>query len=290
MLQNRELSQVVFGFTHRVQKLPDLDLDRTWKWMGYDEGVRFASFRMMERLRLLAAQIEQVRLNQACPLSAAQRALVQYHIAFRELQALLVGLSDVDGAQRPDEKEWSVRIALAHLIEVDRAFYTVIHYTIERARSKDDRPLEISEEDFNAFLNQDNFVSLAEAGPISALLEYYAAWHVRVLADLATIQPSELDLPSIFWEPQPMPIQFRLHRFELHLRQHTVQVEKTLSALSLQQIEAIRLVRLIFAALGEAEGMALGLLEPSTHQVEELIAACTTDLAQLDHEIAMVLA
>jgi hypothetical protein len=51
---------------------------------------------------------------------------------------------------------------------------------------------------------------------------------------------------------------FRLHRFDSHLRQHTVQVEKTLVALGRGPSEARRLLRLIHAALAEVEGATIG--------------------------------
>lgn len=57
-----------------------------------------------------------------------------------------------------------------------------------------------------------------------------------------------------------MPVEFRLHRFDSHLRQHTVQVEKTLDMLNLQPNEARRLLRLIYTALAEVEGTAIGAL------------------------------
>jgi hypothetical protein len=49
-----------------------------------------------------------------------------------------------------------------------------------------------------------------------------------------------------------MPIRFRLHRFEEHLRQHTIQLDKTLAAIR-PPTEAHRLVRNIYNALADVE-------------------------------------
>jgi hypothetical protein len=50
-----------------------------------------------------------------------------------------------------------------------------------------------------------------------------------------------------------MPLRFRLHRFEEHLRQHTVQLDKTLAAIGRPPTEAHRLVRNIYNALADVE-------------------------------------
>jgi hypothetical protein len=54
------------------------------------------------------------------------------------------------------------------------------------------------------------------------------------------------------------PIKHRLHRYEAHFVQHTVQIEKTLVAIGHPPTESKRLLRKIHAALAEAEGMMIG--------------------------------
>jgi len=82
--------------------------------------------------------------------------------------------------------------------------------------------------------------------------------HFQVLHELASISDDELRLPSFFWEDNPMEIRFRLHRFDAHLRQHTIHVEKTLVGIDHHPREAERLVRMLYGALGEAEGAVIG--------------------------------
>jgi hypothetical protein len=50
-----------------------------------------------------------------------------------------------------------------------------------------------------------------------------------------------------------MPIRFRLHRFEEHLRQHTIQLDKTLAGIGRPPTEAYRLVRNIYNVLADVE-------------------------------------
>jgi hypothetical protein len=53
-------------------------------------------------------------------------------------------------------------------------------------------------------------------------------------------------------------VRFRLHRFDAHMRQHTIQMDKTRQALGLEPNEAQRLLRLIYAALAEVQALLLG--------------------------------
>ena len=64
----------------------------------------------------------------------------------------------------------------------------------------------------------------------------------------------ELALPSMYWEEYQLSLRFRLHRFDSHLRQHTVQVDKALVEIGQAPTEARRLLRLIYAALAAAFG------------------------------------
>jgi hypothetical protein len=89
------------------------------------------------------------------------------------------------------------------------------------------------------------------AGPIESVRNAFFEIHRRVLRELADVTDVELEKTAWFWDG-PMPIRFRLHRFEEHLRQHTIQIDKTL-ALIRPPTEAHRLVRNIYNALADVE-------------------------------------
>ena len=55
-----------------------------------------------------------------------------------------------------------------------------------------------------------------------------------------------------------MPLEFRLHRFSSHMRQHTIQVEKTLVMLGCPPSETWRLLRIIYSALAAVESVTIG--------------------------------
>jgi hypothetical protein len=89
-------------------------------------------------------------------------------------------------------------------------------------------------------------------------LAYFRLLHRRVLDAFADVADSELEEPAVFWEGTPMPVRFRLHRFESHLRQHTIQMDKALVALGLAPGEARRLLRMIYAGLADVQGWLIG--------------------------------
>jgi hypothetical protein len=76
---------------------------------------------------------------------------------------------------------------------------------------------------------------------------------------------------------------FRLHRFDTHLREHTNQLEKTLRALTLAPNESKMLLRQLYAALAEVEGMRIGAEDVGQPE-------CATLAALIQERTASVLA
>lgn len=276
------LESAVFNFAELTWSLPDHELDREWVWGDYDEGVRFAFFRNYEDLCTLASRLEAERKE---PFSEAQRILAQFHAAYRDLQAILSGVDDDLANQEPAKDEWPLQNVLAHFVQAERTFFAIVLYTLERQRSGDGRPLEMSDEAYEAFWAGDPFEQIKEKGSFSELLAYYDNLHSRVLESFITITGDELQLPVLFWESKAMPVRFRLHRFDSHLRQHTIQIQKTLDMLARRPNEARRLLRLIFNALANVEGARLG----STGFGEEQCQALAAQLTQRTHEIEQLL-
>jgi hypothetical protein len=76
--------------------------------------------------------------------------------------------------------------------------------------------------------------------------------HRRVLRELGDLSDAEVDGLALYWDG-PKPIRFRLHRFEAHMIQHTVQVDKTLVWIDRAPTEARRLVRVLYRDLAAVE-------------------------------------
>ena len=144
---------------------------------------------------------------------------------------------------------------LAHIVQADRGFFTVISLGLDHIRKGIAEPFEITEEIWNNFWADAPFRDLCETGSLSQIQVYYAMLHARILREFAALTDAELDLPIRYWESEPFSLEFRLHRFSSHLRQHTIQAEKTLAMLSLPPSETSRLLRIIYQALAAVENV-----------------------------------
>ena len=78
------------------------------------------------------------------------------------------------------------------------------------------------------------------------------------------------------WAGYAVTARFRLYRMSAHLREHTIQVEKTLPRLDRPPREVDRLVRAVAGAYGRLEGAAVG--DPPGL---ELVGAAVADVAAL---------
>ena len=88
-------------------------------------------------------------------------------------------------------------------------------------------------------------------GTIENVRNAFFAVHRRVLTELDDVTDAELEQDAWYWDGA-MPIRFRLHRFEEHLRQHTIQLDKTLAVIG-PPTEAHRLLRNVYNALADVE-------------------------------------
>ena len=266
-------------------KMDEAALEKPWSWGSYDEGVRFVFFRALEELRSLAVRLAQARAAAGQDPSQAQRILTQYHTAYRDYEAAITCLDEAGFTQPPAEGEWPVQRAMAHILGSEIGFYIQVRYALEleRTRSGGGRPERFDDVVLETYLdmNEAGYEELMNR-PAGDLLSYHAALHQRILTEFSSIGEAEIDLPVFYWEKEPYPLRFRLGRFESHLRQHTIQIDKTVAALRRLPGEPLRLVRMVYAALAEAEGARLGAQDLGA----ELVAETAGKLSAWVHEIS----
>ena len=253
---NSKLNSAVQGFAELVLPLSEKDLAREWIWKDHDEeGIRFAFFVTLQELRALAVTLATLR-SQPTP---AQHILSQYHAAYMDLQAAVLGLSNEDAERAPADGEWSVKQAYAHILGTDLGFSAVVRYALEGHRANRWTPNRIPDEEYpRLYGTSDEEYDELMSRPFDGMLAYHRTLHKRIVEEFQTIRDAELDLPSTFWEETRFPIRHRLHRYEAHFAQHTVQIDKTLVAIGQPPTESKRLLRRIFAALAEVEGTMIG--------------------------------
>ena len=255
---NATLTTAVENCTRLILPLTEKDLEREWIWKDHDEeGIRFACFVTLQELRHLAVTL--TTLPASRNRTPAQHILSQYHAAYMDLQATVLGLTDEDAEQIPSEGEWQVRKVYAHILGAEINFTIVIRYALEKHRTGTWTPEKISDEDDSrlAGMSEAEYHALMDS-PLSNMLAFHRTLHATILDEFSSITNDELDLPSTFWEETRFPIQHRLHRYEAHFVQHTIQIDKTLVTIGQAPTESQRLIRKIYAALAEAEGQMLG--------------------------------
>ena len=255
---NTDLTRAVENFTSLILPLTEKDLEREWIWKDHDEeGIRFACFVTLQELRHLAVTL--TTLHASRQPTTAQRVLSLYHAAYMDLQTAVLGLSDEEAEKIPADGEWQVRKVYAHILGAEFGFTATVRYALELHRASQWTTDRIPDSEYPRLyaLSENEYDNLMD-GPLSGLQSYHLDFHARILEEFSNITDSELDLPSTFWEETRFPIQHRLHRYEAHFTQHTIQIDKTLLAIGQSPSEAKRLIRKIYAALAEAEGMMIG--------------------------------
>lgn len=275
-MNEKLLAQAVETFAHVGERFSDAALTKSWQWGAYDEGVRFAFFLTYQELRELATQTAAQRAIHGPAITSAQRILAQHHSAYRDLCGILAGVGEDELDPVPMEEEWPLRDVLGHIIDTEQTFFSVIRYAIDRHRSGNQRPLEMPESEEEMEDETDN-----SQGTLQQILANYDALHDQIVHELASISEAELHAPSLWWEGYPLEVGFRLHRFDTHLRQHTIQIEKTLVGIEHQPNEAEHLLRIIYGALGEAEGARIGAWEANADQWHNVAAALINRAAEI---------
>jgi len=253
---NSKLNHDMQDFVALMLPLSEKDLEREWIWKDHDEeGIRFAFFVTLQGLRDLAVTLSTRRPKP----TAAQHILSQYHAAYMDLQAALLGLSPEETEKEPAEGEWPVQKVYGHIFSTEINFTITVRYALEKHRAGIWTPEKFSDPDADrlAGISDEEYLRLVK-GPLEGMLAYHRAFHPTIIEEFSGITEAELDLPSTFWEETRFPIKHRLHRYEAHFAQHTIQIDKTLVAIGRAPSESKRLLRKIFAALAEAEGMMIG--------------------------------
>ena len=246
------VTQAVEALVRKTVVLSDEDLGREWKWGAYDEeGLRFALLMTHHELRDLAARLAAKRTA----LAQAAAVLAQYHEAYRDLTGALASARTEDLDRAPAEGQWPLREVAKHVLDAEYGFLMACRFGLERSRAgKVGEPPDEEIDAYRVPYDTDGraAVEALVGATIAQLRDAFATVHIRVLRELGDITDSEIETPVWFWDG-PMPLRFRLHRFEEHLRQHTIQLDKTLAGIGRPPTEAHRLVRNIYNGLADVE-------------------------------------
>jgi DinB family protein len=242
------VTEAVEALVRATVDLTDADMGREWVWREYDdEGLRFALLLTQHELRDLTVRLAAMR--PAAP-SQAQRILGQYHHAYRDLTGAFAGVRDQDLDRVPREGEWPLREVIMHLLGAEYGFLGVIQYALAPDRPSDPKLAEARRDSWREEhgYRAPKTLEGGAANVRNAMFEI----HRRVQRELGGLPDSALERDATFWDAEK-PIRFRLHRFEAHMIQHTIQVDKTLEWLGRGPTEARRLLRVLYRDLAAVE-------------------------------------
>ncbi|MCA9952644.1 MAG: hypothetical protein KDE48_23505 [Anaerolineales bacterium] len=92
-MQAQKLSTAVRTIAPKTHPFTDADLNQDWVWGSHAEGVRVAPIGTYHELRALGVVLTTRRSQQTQLPTMAQHTLTQYHVAQRDLQTLLPGVT-----------------------------------------------------------------------------------------------------------------------------------------------------------------------------------------------------
>jgi len=257
-----------------IVAMPEAAVERAWAWIGGGEAdVRNGIYRLHEILE--RAEIDATRLLRArVPDRGLAADLIAPAGAVRwDLHGLLAPLSEAEIDADPGGGEWTIRQTLGHIVSGQRAYGWATAWWQEQGFALDDPGLPATLPDgFWANLPDEH------GGEIEGSLDDMRARFEAVLdlsaERLAGIPDERLGFGTR-WQGFAVPISFRLGRWSSHIREHTIQVEKTLATLGRVPTEPERLVRLTLAAYGRAEAVVLG--QPEADDAADIVHAAATE-------------
>jgi uncharacterized damage-inducible protein DinB len=236
-----------------LRSVQDGALEQAWRWRGEPSEVRYGFYDAYEQLEVASGAVRGA-VTQAGTVPAAGAGRAARATAARwDLHARLLPLTEDDLDRDPGGGEWTIRQTLAHIINAQRAYG---HYTAWWFLQRDVDPFP----DTIPASVDDGFPDEAIEGD-GSLAEVRA--RLDDLLDLETAHMAGLDEAQLAarakWSGVWVDVGFRMGRWSSHLREHTVQVDKTLVMLAWTPREVDRLVGLIVGAYGRLEAEVFGL-------------------------------
>jgi hypothetical protein len=260
--------------------IPDSGLTRPWAWIpGSEEEVRYSAYRASEALE--QAEIEARLLASARDGSERRAArIVGPTTAARwDLHGLLLPLTDPLLDAGPGGGEWPLRLVLGHTINTQRAYSWSAAWVQAHGPDPTDpaSPVRVPDAFWDALPDE---TTVDAEGGIADLLARLDAI-VDLAAERLAGTPDKLLTIPAYWSGFPVTVGFRYGRWSSHIREHSVQVEKTLAFLGHVPTEPDRLCRLVLAAYGRAESTVFG-----REGVDEAVARLVKGAAEARRTIA----
>jgi DinB superfamily len=256
--------------------IPETALTKVWLFRGIDpeDGVRYGIYRAGETIEAADAELEAALAGAPARAPGAIRS-APATIARWALQGRLAALDDSMLDRIPREGEWTLRQTLAHTIGGQRGYGAFTRWWLTQPLGSA-RPTRIGAEAEAAVdreLPPEDAEAKGTVAEIRARLDdVLDEWALR----FADLDDSAL-AASAMWSGVPVDIDFRIGRWASHIREHTVQFDKTLDWLGYQPSEPARIVRDMFTTWGRLEARLFPVAPPGTESAAAAILGRCAD-------------
>ena len=239
-----------------LRRVPDAGLTLPWAWKGgSEEEVRYGFYRISESFELAGIEADAQIRGAGKPRGRAADLIAPATAARWDLQGLLMGLDEPAWDADPGGEEWTIRQTVGHIIESQRYYGVGTAWWQEQGYRADDPNLPpVTPDAAYEGLPDEEAEAAGSPTEVRDRLDVVLDRAVERLAGL----PEDRLAVGARWSGFSIDVGFRLGRWSSHIREHTVQVEKTMVMVNRSPTEVDRLVRLILAAWGRAESTMYG--------------------------------
>jgi DinB family protein len=258
--------------------VPESALLRVWLFRGVDpeDGVRYGMYRGAETIELADAELEAALAGAPARAPGAIRSSPAT-IARWALQGRLAALDDALLEKVPRDGEWTLRETLDHLIAGQRGYGVFSRWWLTQplGNTRPARIDETTDAELEREMPADGTSATGSLPDIRAELDdALDEWALRV-ADLDAAALAA----SAMWSGVSVDIDFRLGRWASHIREHTIQLDKTLDWLGYSPTEPARIVRDLFATWGRLEARIFPVMPGGTEgAVAAILDRCSRQL------------
>ena len=233
----------------RLLALPDADIAGDFWWVRggeKDDYSRRHGLYMLSELVLEAA-------DRLTPMESQGTDLAAHVVrAAWDLRALLLPLDAELVAREPRPEEWSIAQALDHILGSQEFRNILVDLGLEQARRGETIAFRHGGKEIAARRDGGDELVTDPLALVAELDERVAhGCHAIVEVEgLGLLREPEVGFNR---GPLPVPLAYYPRRWAAHLREHTVQVEKSLAWLGREPTEQQRIARVTAGALGELE-------------------------------------
>lgn len=270
----------VMAAVRELATLTDADMETPWDWKGGGENeIRYGFYEIFENFERAGIDAEAAIRANNLERGRAADLIAPATAARWDLQGILVRLPDAAWDADPGNEQWTVRQTLGHVIGGQRSYGAATAWWQAQAFPADANLPKVRAP-LDDLLPSDEEEEAGTPAELRARLDEVLDRSAERLAGL----PAERLAIGSRWMGFAIDIGFRIGRWSSHIREHTIQVEKTLVMLGHTPTEVDRLIRQILAAWGRAEATVYG--SPDGGEAVALLAAAAARARVTASEIA----